>query len=89
MMNNPFLEDFVTRVREERIYQDAKWGIQRHEGHAWLGILAEEFGEAAKAVNEGCHPLNLGDELVQVAAVCCAMYEAYLEYGLHPQFGGV
>jgi len=88
-MNSIFLEDFIKRVREEREFQNIKWGEQIHEGHAWLGILAEEFGEVAKAINED-KPIDIGDELVQVAAVCCAMYEAHLDLkqkGLHPQFG--
>lgn len=32
----------------ERSRQDAKWGEQSHDPFAWLVILVEEVGEAAK-----------------------------------------
>lgn len=44
---NIFRDIFAERVR-----QDDKWGQQNHTQMIWLGILAEEFGEAAKEVNE-------------------------------------
>lgn len=39
-------------IFHERMMQDSKWGVQDHSQMVWLGILAEEFGEAAKEVNE-------------------------------------
>lgn len=39
-------------IENERSRQDAKWGPQNHLQMVWLGILSEEFGEAAKEVNE-------------------------------------
>lgn len=38
-------------------------------------ILAEEVGEVARAMNDG-DDANLKEELVQVAALCCAWLEA-------------
>lgn len=35
-------------VAEERHRQDKKWGPQHHGPAAWLAILAEEVGEAAR-----------------------------------------
>ena len=43
----------VLRVIHERRAQDAKWGEQNHNDYYWLGILAEESGEVAKALIEG------------------------------------
>ncbi len=78
-------------VHAERHRQDAKWGEQNHDQMTWLGILAEEFGEAAKEINElyfgplvshvegecgsGCQK-RVRDELIQVAAVAVAMVES-------------
>lgn len=39
-------------VVSERLQQEQKWGEQNHKQIIWLGILAEEFGEAAKEINE-------------------------------------
>lgn len=38
-------------------------------------ILAEEVGEVARAMNDG-NDANLKEELVQVAALCCAWLES-------------
>jgi len=49
----------ILKVLNERRRQDAKWGEQNHNDYYWLGILAEEFGEAAKALIESAtraHP---------------------------------
>lgn len=70
-------------IKMERIKQNAKYGEQNHDDFGWLAILAEEFGEAGKAV---CEQLgtkysklalreNLEIELVQIAAVCIAWIE--------------
>jgi hypothetical protein len=63
----------------ERIRQESKWGLQEHGPLQWLAILAEEFGEAAMAVNEveagRITPAvleNLRAEIVQTAAVAVA-----------------
>jgi hypothetical protein len=44
----------ILKVLNERRRQDAKWGEQNHNDYYWLGILAEEFGEAAKALIDNC-----------------------------------
>ena len=80
---------FAFCIIKERERQNKKWGLQEHEGHAWLGILAEEFGEVAKAINENDMD-EVKKELEQVAAVCCAMWEQLVSVekkDLCPQFG--
>lgn len=70
-------------IGQERLRQDAKWGVQDHDQMTWLGILAEEFGEAAKEINE-LHfrgdtigrKERIRAELIQVAAVAVAMVES-------------
>ena len=77
----------LTDVDAERIRQDKLWGIQRHDINKWLGILAEEFGEVAQAINGLNFPKdaketdsdNLYEELIQVAAVAVAIAEQILE----------
>lgn len=44
----------LDEVLNERLNQDDKWGLQNHCPKGWLMILAEEFGEANKAVLESC-----------------------------------
>lgn len=76
----------LLHVLGERERQDDKWGTQNHPQMTWLGILAEEFGEAAKEVNElhfrsewvGNADVRqrLRQELVQVAAVAVAAIES-------------
>lgn len=66
----------LAKVIEERRAQDAKWGVQNHGPMTWLAILAEEFGETAKAILEGDGSKYLA-ELVQVAAVAVASVETY------------
>ena len=68
------MNDFLRLVSMERIRQNVKWGEQTHSGHTWVSVLAEEVGEAAQAINDNDIPQAM-DELVQVAAVCCAMWE--------------
>lgn len=74
-------------VADERSRQDAKWGDQSdHSDERWLAILAEEFGEAARATLEASVAngspeadgwrANLDAELLQVAAVAVAWVEA-------------
>jgi len=42
----------VKEVAAERERQDAKWGQQNHGLAVWLMILSEEFGEAAREIND-------------------------------------
>lgn len=67
-------------VDRERDRQDDKWGwpndgMAGADQHKKVSILAEEFGEVARAVLEGDLE-NLAEELVQVAAVCVAWLES-------------
>lgn len=67
-------------ITDEQAHQFAVWGRQNHIQMVWLGILAEEFGEVSKEVNEFHFRIgdieNLKKELVQVAAVAVSMYES-------------
>lgn len=71
----------MREVGHERQRQDEKWGEQNHHLVAWHLILAEEFGEVGKALNEWFFrqkPGSLNEaraELIQTAAVCIAMVE--------------
>jgi hypothetical protein len=77
--------DVFAEIAAERVSQRMKWA----EPHAWgegdcssdqvpvtvkLAVLAEEFGEVARAVLD-CKPDDLHRELVQVAAVAVAWLE--------------
>ena len=64
---------FTYMVEQERLSQDSTWGIQNHMPDKWFLILSEEVGELAKATLE-CG--NVENELVQIAAVCQAMFES-------------
>jgi NTP pyrophosphatase (non-canonical NTP hydrolase) len=74
----------VAWVLEERRRQYAARGDQDHNPLKWLAILAEEFGEVAKALEHGhegkyTHEVyrnELEYELIQVAAVAVAWVEA-------------
>lgn len=81
-------------VIAERARQEAKWGQQDHEPALWLGILMEEVGELAQAINETVFDngaaerakggyANMRAEAVQVAAVAVALVEA-----LDRRYGG-
>ena len=76
------LDVFEGLIRRERDRQDIKWGEQNHEPLLWLAILGEEFGELSSAIlNTVFNPTmqrsaNMEEELVQVAAVCKAMWES-------------
>ena len=89
----PIAQPFVAKVQQERKRQDEKWGIQKHTLDAWCGILAEEFGSFAKAVNElrmslertqGIDlPLDsrferVIEELVHTSAVAQVIYEQWI-----------
>jgi len=64
-------------IDDEREAQDAKWGVQdQHNDDQWYRILAEEFGEIAKALNDKEPEAALEAEIIQTAAVCVAWIEA-------------
>ncbi len=73
----------IQAVKIERGWQDGKWGESNHADGVWLALLAEEFGEAAQALNviqftdnkENALD-NLEVELIQVAALAVAWVEA-------------
>jgi NTP pyrophosphatase (non-canonical NTP hydrolase) len=70
----------LSKIIDEQARQLVKWGEQNHTQMVWLGILAEEFGEVAKEVNELHFRVgnieNLKNELIQTAAVAVSMYES-------------
>ncbi|ARK32154.1 MazG nucleotide pyrophosphohydrolase domain-containing protein [Halalkalibacter krulwichiae] len=72
-------------VNEERIRQNEKWGLQRHQHGVWLSILVEEVGEVAEAIQKGMvseketDAHDLYNELIQVAAVAVAIAEQVKE----------
>jgi NTP pyrophosphatase (non-canonical NTP hydrolase) len=68
------VEDILQKVREERKWQNKKWGEQNHTPEKWLSILGEEFGEVCRAVYEK-DIINYKEELVQLAAVAVQMLE--------------
>lgn len=80
-MSSPQQTAVVIDIAEERERQDRKWGPQNHDDARWFLILAEEFGELAREVNEEVfRPTSerlatLRQELVQTAAVCVAWLE--------------
>ena len=79
------MTDILNDIRLERLSQDEKWGRQRHRYGVWLAILGEEFGEVCEAMQIGMQSEkktdanNLYEELIQVAAVACAIAEQVKE----------
>ena len=72
----------IKRIIAERDSQDVTWGEQNHAPIEWLAILMEEVGEVATEcidqdplLDESGYPMQLENELVQVAAVAVAMIE--------------
>ena len=71
-------QSVIKEVRQERSYQDAKWGEQNHTPHYWLCVLMEELGEAAKAtIADTANDYNYRHELLHVAAVAVAAIESW------------
>ncbi len=72
--------EFEMLVQRERKFQDNKWGVQNHTPEKWFVILVEEFGEMATEILHSPNNVNeeiyLERELVQIAAVCQAMWES-------------
>jgi hypothetical protein len=81
MSNPPEIDRVLADIGTERLRQVERWGVQRHTWLEWIGILAEEFGEAAVEANqlrwnhEHASLENLRTELVQTAAVAAAIVE--------------
>lgn len=74
-------DDILALVKNERIRQDEKWGVQNHHPLMWLSILGEEYGESCKAINEASFKgfKNFDEyrmELIQTAAVAVAAIES-------------
>lgn len=44
--------EVLVEISDERARQDRKWGTQNHGPAVWLMILSEEFGEAAREIND-------------------------------------
>ena len=80
----------LQEIIAERRRQDEKWGQQDHSVVEWVSILAEEFGEAARAGNHyyfmkqkesfdldtlETWKKNYRQELIETAAVCIAAIE--------------
>ncbi|MCK1982209.1 MULTISPECIES: MazG nucleotide pyrophosphohydrolase domain-containing protein [Peribacillus] len=72
-------------VLTERVRQNQKWGLQRHDMGAWLQILIEEVGEVAQAMQKqkgwgkDTDASDLYMELTHVAAVASAIAEQVKE----------
>ena len=77
--------DAVSMLLRERLYQDEKWGKQRHSMEKWLAILVEEVGEFAQAIqndeiqSKKTDANNKLKEIIQVSAVAVAIAEQLIE----------
>ena len=69
------MKSLSSEVSQEQVNQFIKWGEQNHSTFKWMVILAEEFGEANKAILENDFE-NYREELVQVAAVALSAIES-------------
>lgn len=82
---NKDIDKALRDVGLERLSQNEKWGLQRHEYGTWLQILIEEVGEVAQAMQKGkdwgksSDADDLYSELIQVAAVAVAIAEQVRE----------
>jgi len=73
----------LAAIRQERQYQDAKWGNpfqNRHGLHSWLELIGEEWAEASQAVIDR-DDIQAQREIVQIAALCVAALE---QHGVYP-----
>ena len=69
------MDEYEKLINAERARQLEKWGVQNHDFPLWSLILIEEVGEFAKAILEGENMSDIKNELIQIAAVCKAIYE--------------
>ena len=78
-------DEIYAAIQEERARQDAKRGVGFHgrSDSFWLTILAEEFGEVARAILER-EEEHTAEELIQVAAVVFSWLEFRSAYGDQP-----
>lgn len=72
--STPRRRTFFEEVVVERERQGAKWGLGTPGIWTLFVVLGEEVGEVARAILKGDAP-NLCDELIQVGAVVCRMFE--------------
>lgn len=68
-------DDLQDRVARELERQRDTWGEQDHDPDHWFLIVAEELGEAAKALCEGDR-LATRREIVQTIACLAQLYDA-------------
>lgn len=68
-------------IHYENDCQIFKWGIQDRGPFEWLSIIAEEFGELAKAINEEVYRGGTREgvikEAIQTATLCLKIAEMY------------
>lgn len=68
------------RQRQERLKAEGKFKYTCADAEMnafdFLAVLGEEFGEVARAINER-DPVNMRDEIIQVAACCVAWLEGH------------
>ncbi len=76
MKSKEYYDHLLGSILDERLRQDAKWGITRNLSNLkWLGILLEEIGEVAKAIIEGLSWDIIEGELIQCIAVIFSWIE--------------
>lgn len=76
-------EIFLERIRQNQMIDSGKIphncaSSDVHPGIK-ISVLAEEFGEVAKAINDESSTDQLRTELIQVMAVAMAIYEGTFE----------
>ena len=72
-------DDVCSAVRDERSYQDAKWGTVEEHPHdlgSWVLIMEGELQEAKDAFLN-CQPDEMLKEILQVVAVGVACLEQH------------
>ena len=82
----PSFNDVIDAVREERAYQDAKWGALHEREQSIPGfmlVLKKELEEAENGwiKNNTAFRSTALEELIQVAAVAIACLEKHGLYG--------
>lgn len=77
------MHELVLLIENENRRQLKKWGAQDHALCEWLAIVAEEFGELAKAVVEKQFGKGLSasivSEAIETATLCLKIAEMNLE----------